>query len=780
MSFNVGPRTISATGGSIKRVGNYRIHTFPSELVTDGLVLNLDAGDPRSYPGSGTSWTDLSGNGNTGTFGATTTAPGYTNQSGGSLVFDNNDIITVPMAGLRPTSAITQECWVLLTNNTAQVFIGAQYGSGSENSYALWLDGTNNLTAGVNTTGTLNYQTHNTSLSTNVWYHFVHTYDGINQRLYLNGSLVSTWATTGSILYDVNNTLLAVGNDWNSGYNSGASIGIQGRLSSVKIYNRALSAAEVAQNYDALKVRYTGYTNTFTPLCAGNSGKVEVLCVAGGGGGGGYAAGAGGGAGGLLYNSAFTVNSNIGIGVTIGAGGTGGGTSTYASDASSNGNNSSFSSLVSFGGGRGGHWDSNTSSTGGSGGGGMGRDQNILFPGAGGTVGQGNTGGSGYKTAINAETSGGGGGAGGSGANGASGIGGTGGLGLSYSISGISQFYAGGGGGAVYAAGISAGLGGSGVGGDATGPTGGSGKNGIPNTGSGGGGGGPFEVFGGNGSNGIVIVRYPATDYNVELLIVGGGGGGGFSVGSGGGAGGLIYYSSYPVSAGTKYSVTVGAGSSAMNTTVGTGTAASNGGNSIMGPLVAYGGGGGTGQSVGYPNGTGGKSGGSGSGGTRNQNTPGQGVPGQGNAGGRGSDVAGSYGGGGGGGAGSVGGDGSDSGGGNGGIGLAFSITGVSTYYAGGGGGSSNGGPGGSGGLGGGGAGTSGANGVSGTVNTGGGGGAGDASGEGTTGGTGGSGIVIIAYQGSQIGIGGTVDTTSRPGYTLHRFTTTGTDFFIP
>ena len=66
MSFNVGPRVVSATGGSIKRVGNYRIHTFPSELVTDGLVLNLDAGDPRSYPGIGTSWTDLSGNGNSG------------------------------------------------------------------------------------------------------------------------------------------------------------------------------------------------------------------------------------------------------------------------------------------------------------------------------------------------------------------------------------------------------------------------------------------------------------------------------------------------------------------------------------------------------------------------------------------------------------------------------------------------------------------------------------------------------------------------------------------
>ena len=48
------------------------------------------------------------------------------------------------------------------------------------------------------------------------------------------------------------------------------------------------------------------------------------------------------------------------------------------------------------------------------------------------------------------------------------------------------------------------------------------------------------------------------------------------------------------------------------------------------------------------------------------------------------------------------------------------------------------------------------------------------------TGGAGGSGIIIIAYQGPQRGIGGTVDTTSRPGYTLHKFTTTGTDFFIP
>ena len=91
MSFNVGPRTISATGGSIKRVGNYRVHTFPSELVSDGLVLNLDAGDPRSYPSSGTTWTDLSGSGNTGTLSTCT----YNNGNGGALVFNGtSDYVT--------------------------------------------------------------------------------------------------------------------------------------------------------------------------------------------------------------------------------------------------------------------------------------------------------------------------------------------------------------------------------------------------------------------------------------------------------------------------------------------------------------------------------------------------------------------------------------------------------------------------------------------------------------------------------------------------------------
>ena len=111
MSQHIGPRTISAIGGSIKRVGNYRIHTFPSELVTDGLVMNLDAGDPRSYPGSGATWTDLSGNGNNGTL----NGPTYSNADGGFLAFTRSSISyvtssssTVRTIGLNPFSL---EAW---------------------------------------------------------------------------------------------------------------------------------------------------------------------------------------------------------------------------------------------------------------------------------------------------------------------------------------------------------------------------------------------------------------------------------------------------------------------------------------------------------------------------------------------------------------------------------------------------------------------------------------------------------------------------------------------
>jgi hypothetical protein len=235
-----------------------------------------------------------------------------------------------------------------------------------------------------------------------------------------------------------------------------------------------------------------------------------------------------------------------------------------------------------------------------------------------------------------------------------------------------------------------------------------------------------------------------------DILVVGGGGGGGLTAGGGGGAGGVIYLSNQTIAVG-NYNIIVGNG----------GSGSQNGFNSSFGANIAIGGG----KGADFNGGTG-SSGGSGGGGSAVAsaslaiagNASGSSQSGQGNIGGVGKNSDGfSAGGGGGGGAGTAGSSAFTTGrGANGGIGLEYSITGTSTYYAGGGGGGSGSSfsIAGTGGLGGGGNGAIWANaGINASPNTGGGGGGGSSTGgDGKIGGSGGSGIVIIRYKSTKTG----------------------------
>ena len=229
----------------------------------------------------------------------------------------------------------------------------------------------------------------------------------------------------------------------------------------------------------------------------------------------------------------------------------------------------------------------------------------------------------------------------------------------------------------------------------------------------------------------------PVTPYSVDFLVIAGGGGAGNDGGGGGGAGG--YRASYnsetsggggssesalTVLAGTQYTVTVGAGGVANNST--------NGSDSVFSTITSIGGGKGAKSSVGAGNG------GSGGGGHRDQNTGGTGTANQGFNGGNGVFIASAYGDGGGGGASSAGSNGTGSAGGAGGNGQTSTITGSSVTRAGGGGGGTYSGSS----VGAGGSGGGGSNGSAGTANTGSGGG-GSAS-NGSSSGAGGSGVVIL------------------------------------
>ena len=281
----------------------------------------------------------------------------------------------------------------------------------------------------------------------------------------------------------------------------------------------------------------------------------------------------------------------------------------------------------------------------------------------------------------------------------------------------------------------------------------------------------PIEYTGSYGTNGFYLPMNKTVEtYDATYLVVAGGGSGSSYMG-GGGAGGFLTGTSQLIPDNT-YDITVGSGGAA----VGGGGAGIPGGNSVFNSITAIGGGRG-GGGVGGAGGSGG--GGGGGGGPL---AGGAGTAGQGFAGGTMTQGGGSSlvrRGGGGGGASEVGAN-SGTTAGDGGDGLASSITGTSTYYAGGGGGgydARGGGAGGAGGLGGGGAGVAQATAGSGTPNTGsGGGGSGYSAGYGTSG-AGGSGIVILRvptakYTGT---VTGSPTVTTDGSDTVIQFTANGT-----
>jgi len=219
------------------------------KIVTDGLVLCLDAGNTKSYPGSGTDWSDLSGNGNNGSL---TNGPTYSSDDGGSIVFDGSDDHVTFTSNPSLTDQITIEVWVKLNSTSAT----NGWICGRERSYRLlyasnsfgWVCATDNND--WYTTGTF-IGAGSVAPHTNT-YQVVVTYDGSNNKIYVNGTLRNTASSISGNIKDVNNPYYIM--------RDGANVGDidygKGNLYSHKLYNRALTASEVAQNYNALRGRF--------------------------------------------------------------------------------------------------------------------------------------------------------------------------------------------------------------------------------------------------------------------------------------------------------------------------------------------------------------------------------------------------------------------------------------------------------------------------------------------------------------------------------------------
>ncbi len=209
-------------------------------IVTNNLVLHLDAGDSSSYSGSGTTWTDLTGNSNNGTL---VNGVSYSSSDGGYLSFDGGDdrvdFSTYVQPAHTSSTSFTWLIWVYPTSyNNNDVIMGNRNVSGS----TYWTK----LTPTRFEWAYPNHLDNSTNITQNQWQNICIVKNGSSFTYYKNGSSIDTMTSTAS----KDSHPFYLGGDPTYGENPAC------RISIVAVYDAALTASEVTQNFDATKSRY--------------------------------------------------------------------------------------------------------------------------------------------------------------------------------------------------------------------------------------------------------------------------------------------------------------------------------------------------------------------------------------------------------------------------------------------------------------------------------------------------------------------------------------------
>lgn len=229
---------VNSAGTSYGPVVNFTTDALPP-VVTNNLVLNLDASVSSSYPGTGATWSDLSGNNNN-----ITLAGSYTYNVNGSIRFNgtgwgynDSDILS--------KTAYTKQVWVKFNAFTSYA---NNIISGGNGMHAFWLAGSNpgNLQGGHN--GAWSTVVENTILSIGVWYNLAVTFSSsTGWVLYINGQQKNT-SSNATIFTGIGNIQLASF--------GGAGNFLSGDIAQALVYNRTLTPSEILINYNNLRSRF--------------------------------------------------------------------------------------------------------------------------------------------------------------------------------------------------------------------------------------------------------------------------------------------------------------------------------------------------------------------------------------------------------------------------------------------------------------------------------------------------------------------------------------------
>lgn len=228
--------------------------SYNPQIVTDGLVLLLDAGNTRSYPGTGTTWTDLTTNGNNGTING---GVSYTTSGSGALLFNGSTgYIVTPNTTVYQN--VTLSIWFnsgITATSTRALISKSSYFANSITDFPISIyRNSDNVAVYLSTGNDFIFDTAlSSSIANNTWNNVVATFDQSNLNLYLNSIKSSTPA---------NFSLSANTQPWTIGRAPQEVAGGIGqtyyndKISIVSMYNRALTENEVKQNFNALRGRY--------------------------------------------------------------------------------------------------------------------------------------------------------------------------------------------------------------------------------------------------------------------------------------------------------------------------------------------------------------------------------------------------------------------------------------------------------------------------------------------------------------------------------------------
>jgi len=222
-------------------------------LIKNGLVLELDAGNIKSYQSGSTTWFDKSGNGVNGTL---TNGPTFNTGSLGSVVFDGtNDFVNITRPSQIITSgSISVSMWARwtttgTTTGTIQALVDNNHSNNPLQGFVIQdrpdLSKKTTWSVYPNSTGA----TSSFQVGDGTWRNIVGTYESGSAKLYINGSLDGLSTSEPNMATVQPNITLGKWQFGDSRY-------LNGNISLTQIYNRALTASEVLQNYNATKGRF--------------------------------------------------------------------------------------------------------------------------------------------------------------------------------------------------------------------------------------------------------------------------------------------------------------------------------------------------------------------------------------------------------------------------------------------------------------------------------------------------------------------------------------------